>query len=182
MFDVVSEHAFIIPSISLSVSARYTKQESDNKYYSKTEIDSLIPSVAAFDCYNTEDSETFREPPVIMNVNTVRYNSGHFTFSGGVVTILRTAIYKINYTASMTINGTSQASAAAYILHNGFSIAGSVSYGFCRTIHVGRNSCNSSVIINLTMDDTININVLKAQGAGQLNTIAGACNFNIVSL
>ena len=101
--------------------------------------------------------------------NAVRYNSGHFSASGGVITVGLTGLYHVQwFTTTDVTSGDGRSSSTAFIQRNYSNITGNRIGMYNRNGSNGEVTAGSSMLLELAANDTLRVRARRESGT---NTI-----------
>jgi hypothetical protein len=143
---------------------------SNSQFFMASHTTPLVVSTTAFSAL-TWDTE-------------IRKDTGLYahTASSSNVDVLESGWYKIvaNIATEITTgNGTDRTISSARILVEGVAVSGSTSFMYNRTALRGHGACTISILQNLTVGDTINVEINRLLGTSIVTSIANACRLYI---
>lgn len=106
-----------------------------------------------------------------------------YTYSNGTVIFNRSGRYRISYDISINVSvGSNRSISETTINFNGTDSVGGRSYGYHRVTSKGHNSASASVILNVILFDSIQIQSRRISGSDTLVTLPNACRLTIERL
>lgn len=132
--------------------------------------------------HNGGVTQTFDVVPTTILFNTNVRTDADFSYAAGVTTINTTAWYKITFDVSYDNNGNQQVESETWVEVNGTPVAGSYAYGYHRAVGTGLQTQSSTILLNLTATDTVEVVTQRFAGTNTLSTIAESCRLNMTKL
>ena len=129
--------------------------------------------------HNGATTQNFTTTPINVLFDTNVRNDAAYTYNTGVVTINEAGWYEITFDISVRTTNNSESNSQAQILLNGSPIAGTLSYMHHRIAAQGRGTASATTKVNLAVNDTISVQVVRTSGGGTMVTLADACRLNI---
>jgi hypothetical protein len=141
--------------------------------------------IMAFDAYdNTGGQSTTGE--IVINIDTERKNTGHFTLTNDEVTIGTGGTFIVNIRAGTDlISGSTRSSCQCWLERDSGSgfvkIPGSDGYMYNRTSSVAENSAHVTVILDLNSGDKLRLKLYRIAGQA-VATISGGSSITLYNL
>lgn len=130
------------------------------------QVDVTIPGAnpkAMFLAHNGVTTQTLTGTAVTALYNTSVRSDSIFSYSAGVVTVSKTAWFKI--TAEFTTDSTgSRSTGEQQLVHNGSPITGTQAYTYSRNSSQGRNTVSTTWLLSITSGDTVSVNIREDSG------------------
>ena len=149
--------------------------------------DVLFQQAYYLDVYDSIGGQTFTGG-IIIDLDTVRTNSGEFSVASGVVTCNVDAVLELTMRASTDISsGAARSTSIAYIERDiglgTFSIVpGSIGHMYNRLTPQGNNTATVSVILDVSSGDRFRIAVQRESGSDTLVTLPNSSSLTIKSI
>lgn len=127
--------------------------------------------------YLSADSGSFTTTLTTIPLNTtVVQDAGYFSRSGGIVTVNRTGLYRVSYSASIRqTGGNSRSMTRHQVTLNGVTlIPQSASWVYSRNNNEGEGTATKTFLVQLNASDTIRVQSVRDDGGGTFQHLAGS--------
>lgn len=141
----------------------------------------LVSASQFFNAYHTTTVDVSSTTFSALQWDTeIRKDTGLYSHAAASadVDVLESGWYEITANIATEIttgNGTNRTISSARITINGVPVTGSTSYMYNRTAERGQGTCTITILQNLTVNDTINVEINRLVGNSTVTSVASAC-------
>lgn len=176
------------PVSSADFVAIFDSSAADHKKVLLSNLPTLNNQIVAFDVYDNAGGQTTTSSTgTVVNLDTVRKNTGEFSLSSDVITINSEGTYFIVYRVSTDIStGTDRSASSCWLELNtgsGFSeIDGSRAFMYNREVIEGDNTGTGHCILDLVSGNSIRLLFSRIDGNSTIRTIADGSGVSILKI
>ncbi len=144
-------------------------------------------TVTTFDAYDSTGNQTFTTGTIVLNLDTERKNTGHFTLTSDVLTVNTGGTYVITCRVTTDItSGAARSTSKFWLERNtgtGFTeVTGSRGHMYNREANNGENTATVVIIKDISAGHQFRIMINRETGSDTMTTVAGGSSLTLFNL